>query len=603
MTQEAFEFGEGDVIRTTGEAFVVERALGHGGMAAVYLCQQPKMGNRHVVLKILHARYAFDGRVREAFEREPQAMARIRHKSIVEIYDRGFTDDEYRRPFFIMEHISGESLRAVVDRLRRLTPTVTTGVAMQILEGLHHLHKAGIVHCDVKPENIFVVLSHRGSGEAKLMDFGGIVFADEADPIARIGTPRYSAPEQLLGQRVTTKADLFSMGVTMYELLSGATPYAGGVHDWDACLRRVDEPIPSLREHAEVPPELAFAVDAMLARDPGRRPSALQALRTLQPIHRELERRAGDIHTRPTVRNLTDARTDDSQPLLRSADFQISTTPDPVNPALLFGDGAAEIGLAPTALPGRPAPKQAGPDDPTEAPSRPLPAADTRGLEVQRSSDEPPASAGQSGGPSGKRPEHRGDPGRIGQDPRGAVLRDLDGLPAPRKTPAPRLVVCVAGRDDYPIEHFPAVLGREPPSDIILDVKGVSGTHAAVDFVEGNYQLLDLGSTNGTHMDVPGGLVRLKQGEPYVLQDGDELWLGPLKLAVRLPTRAPRGRAGAPPVRWRGSARGRPLGRLAYGSIVVALLAASVFGAAWLASRASGRPAAVPAVQAGGGPK
>lgn len=594
MNEAAFEFVEGDVIRATGEAFVVERALGHGGMAAVYRCQQPKMGNRRVVLKILHARYAFDTGVREAFEREPQAMARIRHKSIVEIYDRGFTDDEYRRPFFIMEHISGESLRAIVDRLRRLTPIVTTGVAMQILEGLHHLHKAGIVHCDVKPENIFVVLSRAGSGEAKLMDFGGIVFADEAEPIARIGTPRYAAPEQLLGQRVTTKADMFAMGVTMYELLSGTTPHEGKSHDWDACLRRVDEPIPSLREHAEIHPELALAVDALLARDPGRRPSALQALRTLQPIHRELERRAGDIHTRPTVRNLTDQRPEDSEPLLRSADFQISTTPDPVNRALLFGDDVVQIALAPTAVPARGAAKLAGPDEPTQAPSRPLPAPDTTGLDVEPSREEPVRGSRRATGPidvSG------------GRHARGAVLRDRDGLPPPRKTPVPRLVVSVDGGRDYPIEHFPAVFGRERPSDIILDVKGVSGTHAALDFVEGNYQILDLGSTNGTHMDVPGGLVRLKQGEPYILQDGDELWLGPLKLGVRIPTRVPRKGAGASLGALRRLGRGRPLSPVAYGAILVALLAASLFGTAWLASRGPARPAAVPAAEAGFGPK
>jgi len=86
---EYLEFSSGDVIQATDQVFLVERVLGRGGIACVYLCRQPKMGNRKVVLKILQAKHAFNAEVRQAFEREPQAMARIRHKSVVEIYDRG----------------------------------------------------------------------------------------------------------------------------------------------------------------------------------------------------------------------------------------------------------------------------------------------------------------------------------------------------------------------------------------------------------------------------------------------------------------------------------------------------------------------------------
>lgn len=600
MNEETFELRSGDVIRAVGEAFIVDRALGHGGMAAVYLCQQPKMGHRRVVLKILHARHAFKTEVREAFEREPQAMARIKHRSIVEIYDRGFTDDEYRRPFFIMEYISGESLRTILDRLEHLTPMVTTGVTMQILEGLHHLHKAGIVHCDIKPENIFVVLGEAGGGEAKLMDFGGIVFADEADPIAKVATPRYAAPEQLLGQRVTAKTDVFSMGVTLYELLTGVTPFQGKAHDWDACLRRADEAIPALDEHGAFPSKLVEAVRRMLSRSPEERPTALQALRLLQPIHRELERSAGDVHTRATVRSITEARPDESQPMLRSADFQVSTTPDPVNPALFF-DGDAELGVAPTALATKAS--TAAPNATTQPPSHPLPAPDTTGLETKEPNDDSWRRA-----EAAKRLIDEATPAASleakSNGDRGASLRDRDGLPPVRPTPAPRIVLVPEEGRNRAIEHFPAVLGREPPSDVIFDTKGVSGTHAAIDYREGRYDLLDLGSTNGTHVEAPGGRVKLKKGEPYVLQDGDSFWIGPVLLMVRIPSRPPRKDpvhpSPVPPrpaTRKKGNA-GWPLRDPAFWALVMVIVAGGIVAIWTLHGRAHSLPLAPAASEA-----
>jgi serine/threonine-protein kinase len=249
--------------------YEIERTLGGGGMAVVYLALDSELG-RPVAVKVLADNLADDADLRRRFVREARLAARLSHPNVVRVYDAGEEDD---LPYIVMECVEGESLAETLRREGRLEPARVTELGLQACAGLEHAHRAGLVHRDVKPANLLLT----EDGTLKIADFG-IAHATEGTRVTEVGTvlgtAAYLSPEQATGERVTAASDIYSLGVCLYELLSGGLPY--DYETLGALLSRRDWGPPPRLEG--VPPALEHAIHACLARDPGDRPVSAAAL-------------------------------------------------------------------------------------------------------------------------------------------------------------------------------------------------------------------------------------------------------------------------------------------------------------------------------------
>jgi serine/threonine-protein kinase len=243
----------------------VLRKLGGGGMADVYLCEDLTLGRR-VALKVLLQRFLNDPTFVERFRREAKAAAGLNHPNLVSIYDWGEVDGTY---YIVMEYVEGETLKDLIRRRGRLSGNESVAVAMQLLAAVEFAHRSGIVHRDIKPQNVML---DRG-GTVKVMDFGIARAGDsgmtEAGSI--LGTAQYLAPEQAKGQPVDERSDLYSVGVVLYEMLTGTVPFKGD-SAVTVALKHVSE-VP--REPAELVPGMPYALNQIvlkaMAKDPADR--------------------------------------------------------------------------------------------------------------------------------------------------------------------------------------------------------------------------------------------------------------------------------------------------------------------------------------------
>lgn len=254
------------------------RLLGRGGMAAVYLCVSPQ--GVEVALKWLERS---TGRVVQRFQSEVRALRTLRHPNIVRYVDDGMQDG---RPYLVMEYVEGQDLWVYADKLRlrpaheRYSETRRIGVAL--CDALERVHQAEIVHRDVKPSNVLM----EESGRILLSDFGVIrdpEIAERTRAGVLIGTTNYCAPEQLRGDSVDGRADLYGLGCTLFALLTGKPPYPGRERE-QVVRAHLHEPVPSVSSiDPSVPTSLACVVERLMAKDPDDRPqSAAQAGRLLQ---------------------------------------------------------------------------------------------------------------------------------------------------------------------------------------------------------------------------------------------------------------------------------------------------------------------------------
>jgi serine/threonine-protein kinase len=220
------------VDRTVAGKYRLERAIARGGMGAVYQATDLRL-NRQVAIKVMTARSFGDRAALRRFEREAQAAARLRHPNIVTVYDYGGLDAE--GAYLVMELLQGATLRARIDEAGAIHPDTAAEWFGQILDGVQAAHAAGVIHRDLKPENVFVTQDPGEREEIKILDFGlaKIALDAEADPRsltlpgAVLGTLSYMSPEQLAGQTIDARTDVFSIGVLVVETLTGRHPFRG----------------------------------------------------------------------------------------------------------------------------------------------------------------------------------------------------------------------------------------------------------------------------------------------------------------------------------------------------------------------------------------
>src|SRR5262249_44736570 len=255
------------------------RLLGEGGMGRVYLARQLDLG-RQVVVKIMHDHVASDPKFCERFQRETLLMARFQHPYVVTLYDASLNDPQ--GPCIIMEYIRGVTLDTLLHRNGRLTPSRVGRVLGQLCEALQAAHSAGIIHRDLKPANLMVVDPDTPYEKIKVMDFG-LAKLVQPSPLPKVsdtctefavGTPGYISPEQVRGEEMDQRGDLYSVGIILYELLTGRIPFAGR-SSMDILLAHATEEPPTFEQAGAgswVPPAIEAVVLGCLAKLPQDRP-------------------------------------------------------------------------------------------------------------------------------------------------------------------------------------------------------------------------------------------------------------------------------------------------------------------------------------------
>ncbi len=245
--------------------YTVEHRLGSGGMADVYLATDVQLGRR-VALKVLHRRFAEDPEFVERFRREASAAAGLNHQHVVSVYDRGEWDGTY---YIAMEYLEGRSLKAIVHQEAPLDPAVACDYAIQILQAARFAHRRGVIHRDLKPHNVIV----DDEGRVTVTDFG-IARAGASDMTQTgsiMGTAQYLSPEQAQGHAVSAQSDLYSVGIILYELLTGRVPFEGESAVAIALKQVGEAPVPPSAFNPAVPPALEAAVLCALQKDPAAR--------------------------------------------------------------------------------------------------------------------------------------------------------------------------------------------------------------------------------------------------------------------------------------------------------------------------------------------
>ena len=285
MTAEARDSGPGERIgELVSDRYRILARLGAGGMGAVYVAEHTLMRKR-VALKLLHPSMAQTPEAVARFRREAEAVASLEHPNITAATDFGQTPDGSF--FLVLEYLDGQSLRKALQD-GPMAPARALRIARQIALALDHAHAAGIVHRDLKPENVMLVRREDEPDFAKVLDFGVARIESTPErgagqPLTRagtvMGTPEYMAPEQALGERVTPRADLYSLGIVMYEMLTGRLPFEG---DNIALMSlHIVAPVPPMAERApgqSVPANIEALVLRLLEKEPAARLSSATEL-------------------------------------------------------------------------------------------------------------------------------------------------------------------------------------------------------------------------------------------------------------------------------------------------------------------------------------
>ncbi|MEM1034333.1 MAG: protein kinase [Myxococcota bacterium] len=266
-----------------GDRYRMVEQLGSGAMGVVWRAVEANSG-REVAIKVLLGHLV--GPFADRFRLEAELMAELDHPSVIEIYDYGFTAS--KRPFLAMEFLRGKALRELLRAHEKLRAPIPVGVAVQItravLQALAYCHGRGVLHRDIKPDNIFVLDGDLNAGRVKLLDFGvaKAIRDDEGDvqvqPLQRptaegqlLGTPFYMAPEQIRGKPVDHRADLYSVGVLLYVLLTGRRPFNQAAFDQLLIAQVAEPPAPPTTHRPTLSAGLDWVTLKALAKSPDNR--------------------------------------------------------------------------------------------------------------------------------------------------------------------------------------------------------------------------------------------------------------------------------------------------------------------------------------------
>ena len=245
------------------DRYQIIKSIGEGGMANVYLAYDTIL-DRDVAVKILRGDLSNDEKFVRRFQREALNASSLSHPNIVEVYDVGEDNGQY---FIVMEYIEGKNLKDLIKKRGKLTTTEVVDIMSQIADGLSVAHDSYIIHRDIKPQNIMIL----ENGMVKITDFG-IAMAMNATQLTQtnsvMGSVHYLPPEQASGKGATLKSDIYSMGILMYELLTGSLPYKGD-NAVEIALKHLKEPLPSIREQL---PDLPQSVENIIMKSAAKNP-------------------------------------------------------------------------------------------------------------------------------------------------------------------------------------------------------------------------------------------------------------------------------------------------------------------------------------------
>jgi serine/threonine protein kinase len=281
---------EGLVGQVLASRYAIDGRLGDGGMGTVYRAHHVKMG-RVFAIKILHRRLMANPKVVRRFGREAELAGRLGHPNVVGVVDVGETPDGLH--YLVMEHAPGRSLATIIEQEAPMPAERVIDLARQLCDGLQHAHDVGLVHRDFKPENVIVDRDAHGHETPRIVDFGIAIVredvADASEPNSRlttagliVGTPHYMAPEQARGEQLDQRADLFALGLILYEMLTGRLPFEGsGVDIARANIFSKTPPMGVRVPTVQVDPLLEELVHKLLEKDRDARPPSASATREL----------------------------------------------------------------------------------------------------------------------------------------------------------------------------------------------------------------------------------------------------------------------------------------------------------------------------------
>ena len=286
------------------DRYEIIKTIGEGGMANVYLANDTIL-DRKVAIKVLRGDLSNDEKFIRRFQREALSVSNLSHPNIVEVYDVGEEDGQY---YIVMEYIEGKTLKQLLKKRETLTLTEVIDIMLQLTDGLAHAHESYIIHRDIKPQNIMIL----DNGLVKITDFG-IATALNATQLTQtnsvMGSVHYLPPEQANGKSATVKSDIYSLGILMYELITGSVPFKGD-NAVEIALKHMKEKIPSIRkQNPTIPQTVENIVIKATAKNPRNRYDSIKEM------HEDLEVCMEKENVKKVTFEYPENDIDDSEPI------------------------------------------------------------------------------------------------------------------------------------------------------------------------------------------------------------------------------------------------------------------------------------------------